>query len=455
MINACLSGLDDWLRSRNLRINTQKSAATIFTKSVIPLNMSTITLDSQPIEWKSQVKYLGVTFDQKLKWGKHIDHMCDRAISQAKIIKSLCRPSWGSHPTTLLNVYRALVRPHLDFGGILYGRCAKAQLIKLDRVQFSVIRTALGLMKSSPTNIILAESGELPLQSRRLWLAMKYISKIFRFANHPLLQVLGDPSELDSLWFNGTIPSYIEACKILENQKDLIWNAQTLPYFLTEINVRAMKVEMYKTDLKKESIDNLGLFRKILADRFGGYVDIYTDASKSRDPDSVGYGVWIPSRSVKICGRLPDHWSVYTAETYAIYRAVQYIMDRSLTRTVIVSDALGVLNKLKHGNINANIDIVTVNTLILLGRARSLGLRIALMWIPSHSYIAHNDIADLLANRGRLLQGQSQLRGDPRELWPALKSRLWDEWTERFREIGMTKGRQYSSVGEYHNICPD
>ncbi|XP_044753823.1 uncharacterized protein LOC123313150 [Coccinella septempunctata] len=121
-------------------------------------------------------------------------------------------------------------------------------------------------------------------------------------------------------------------------------------------------------------------------------------------------------------------------------------MDRSLTRTVIVSDALGVLNKLKHGNINANIDIVTVNTLILLGRARSLGLRIALMWIPSHSYIAHNDTADLLANRGRLLQGQSQLRGDPRELWPALKSRLWDEWTERFREIGMTKGRQYSSV---------
>lgn len=52
----------------------------------------------------------------------------------------------------------------------------------------------------------------------------------------------------------------------------------------------------------------------------------------------------------------------------------------------------------------------------------------------------------MLANRGRLLQGQSQLRGDPKELWPALKNKLWDEWTERFREIGLTKGRMYSSV---------
>ncbi|XP_045463824.1 uncharacterized protein LOC123673381 [Harmonia axyridis] len=356
LINTCLIGLNNWLRARNLKINALKSAAIIFSKSIIPINVNPITIGSQTIEWKSQVKYLGVTFDQKLKWGKHIDHMCDKAISQSKIIKSLCRPSWGSHPSTLLNVYRGLVRPHLDFGGILYGRCAKMQLLKLDRVQFSVIRTALGLMRSSPTNVILAESGELPLQSRRLWLALKYVTKIFRFSNHPLLQVIGDPSELEDLWFNGTIPGYIEACKVLKNRRKLIWSAQYLPYFLTEI--------------------------KILTDKFSGYTDIYTDASKSRDPDSVGYGVWIPTRAVKVCGRLPDHWSVYTAETYAICRAVQMIIDRNLTRAVIISDALGVLNKLKHGNINANIDIVTVNTLILLARARSLGMRVALMWIP-------------------------------------------------------------------------
>lgn len=229
-------------------------------------------------------------------------------------------------------------------------------------------------------------------------------------------------------------------------KRTLIWSAQSLPYFITDIKIRSMRVEVYKTELKKDSINNIGLFQEILSERFCGYTDIYTDASKSREPNLVGYGVWIPTQSEKICGRLPDHWSVYSAETFAICRAIQVVIDKNISKAVIISDALGVLSKLKTGKIDANIDIITVNVLSLLARAKSSGLRIALMWIPSHSYIAHNDTADMLANRGRSLPGQSQLKGDPRELWPEYRNKLWDEWTEEFKRIGMTKGRMYASV---------
>ena len=49
--------------------------------------------------------------------------------------------------------------------------------IKLDRTQFRALRIALGCMRSTPTNALLSEAGELPLELRRHWLSAKYSLK--------------------------------------------------------------------------------------------------------------------------------------------------------------------------------------------------------------------------------------------------------------------------------------
>lgn len=444
-VNSSLDKLNLWLGGRNLSINVQKSSAVVFTKHLRPPPHPDISLNFLPIPWKHQIKYLGVTFQQKLKWDAHIDLMCSRAISQCKIIKSLCKPSWGSHPSILLNVYKGLVRPYLDFGGILYGRCSRASLSKLDRVQFAALRSALGLMRSTPTSVILAESGELPLKFRRLWLSFKFVSKLIRLSSHPLSEILRNPEFLDGLWFNGTVPGYVQAFKLLKDKSNDIWRAPCLPFFLSDYRNRSGRVYHLISDLQKGSALNQQKLLCLLSERFQGFTELYTDASRVSQPESVGYGVWIPSSRTRICGKLPDHWSIFSAEMFAVNRSINWILEKNIHRSVIISDSQSVISKLGSGSINANSDIFTVSSIILLDRARSMGFQVSLLWVPSHSNILNNDIADELANRGRQLLGRSGLKGDPRDFWPAYIAEIWGTWDDEYFNIGLTKGKIYAA----------
>ena len=50
------------------------------------------------------------------------------------ILKVLSRTEWGADQTTLLKLYRSLVRSKLDYGCIVYGSASKTALAKLDPV---------------------------------------------------------------------------------------------------------------------------------------------------------------------------------------------------------------------------------------------------------------------------------------------------------------------------------
>ncbi|KAL3285430.1 hypothetical protein HHI36_019532, partial [Cryptolaemus montrouzieri] len=80
--------------------------------------------------------------------------------------------------------------------------------------------------------------------------------------------------------------------------------------------------------------------------------------------------------------------------------------------------------------------------------ANELGLSIKCIWIPSHSYITNNDIADSLAKDGRMLPTPETIGAGPHELWAEMKCRMKRIWVNRFREIGRDKGIIYA---QYRN----
>lgn len=72
-----------------------------------------------------------------------------------------------TNPETILSVHRGLIRAILEWGAILYSGAAKKILNRLDTQLYVSLRLAMGLMKSTPTSILLAESGEATLSIRR------------------------------------------------------------------------------------------------------------------------------------------------------------------------------------------------------------------------------------------------------------------------------------------------
>ena len=100
---------------------------------------------------------------------------------------------WGADQTTLLKLYRSLVRSKLDYGCIVYGSASKTALAKLDPVHNQGLRLSLGAFRSSPVESLYVEAHEPPLEIRREKLALQYILKLKANLGNPAYDVVFIP----------------------------------------------------------------------------------------------------------------------------------------------------------------------------------------------------------------------------------------------------------------------
>ena len=63
----------------------------------------------------------------------------------------------GADRTTLLKLYRSLVRSKLDYGCIIYGSARKSYLQMLDPIQNQGLRLALGAFRTYPVASLYVE----------------------------------------------------------------------------------------------------------------------------------------------------------------------------------------------------------------------------------------------------------------------------------------------------------
>ncbi|XP_044759296.1 uncharacterized protein LOC123317016 isoform X3 [Coccinella septempunctata] len=192
--------------------------------------------------------------------------------------------------------------------------------------------------------------------------------------------------------------------------------------------------------------------RELIERRFPEHTLAFTDASVSRAPDSVGYGVFFPSMAVELSGRLPDHWSIFDAELFAIGKAVSEASERKLRRLLVVSDSLSALEALKSNKFDSSVDIISMRVRNTLYVANSTGCAVSCIWVPSHSYIHANDVADRLANQGRYADTAPHIPGGPQTLWPRIKRDIRGSWIEDFLKSCISRGRIYSLYVNHHNF---
>lgn len=140
-------------------------------------------IDNCIVKSSKSARFLGVIFDYKLSFNQHIawiQKKCNKAIN---IVKFLCGIWWGAHPDTLLTIYKSFVRSIIDYCIFVYFPKRKEAIQKLERIQFAAIRTALGLRKSTPVNILMAESKLDFIKDRARYLCNRYLIKIFTCKN--------------------------------------------------------------------------------------------------------------------------------------------------------------------------------------------------------------------------------------------------------------------------------
>ena len=148
-----------------------------------------LKLDNEHIQFVKEAKFLGLIWDTKLTFEplmKYLKAWCKKSLS---VLKVLSRTEWGADWTTVLKLYRPLVRSKLDYGCIVYGSASKTALTKLDRIHNQGLHLSLGAFRSSRVESLYVEVNEPPLEK----LALQYTIKLKANPGNPAYDVVFNP----------------------------------------------------------------------------------------------------------------------------------------------------------------------------------------------------------------------------------------------------------------------
>jgi len=116
---------------------------------------------------------------------------------------------------------------------------------------------------------------------------------------------------------------------------------------------------------------------------------MYTDASKSQD----GVGAAIIWNNAEFLFKLPNSCSVFTAESIAILKALEIVSDQTLIFSPTPSARYD--QQYKNTYNPSDIGLHIQNKIFSLQFHNNF--KIKLFWIPGHSNIKENELADLAA----------------------------------------------------------
>ena len=92
-----------------------------------------LSLGGNALEQVHTFKYLGVLISSSLSWSPHIDAVCTKA---RQLLGLLYRRFYGLIDTKgMIELYRALIRPHLEYAVPVWAPHLAKDIDKLEKVQ--------------------------------------------------------------------------------------------------------------------------------------------------------------------------------------------------------------------------------------------------------------------------------------------------------------------------------
>ncbi|GBM53597.1 hypothetical protein AVEN_105486-1 [Araneus ventricosus] len=153
-LQEAVNKISEWGKKNGFQISSQKTVAIRFCRRRELHLDPKLLLNDCTIPIVRDAKYLGLILDSKLTFKPHANYLKRKCIQSLNIIKMLSGTSYGAETSTLLKVYKTLIRSELDYGCVFYGSASKSVLKALDIVHHQGLRLSLGAFRISPIQSI-------------------------------------------------------------------------------------------------------------------------------------------------------------------------------------------------------------------------------------------------------------------------------------------------------------
>ena len=177
-MNHDLDLIGQWAHTWRMSFNPdpQKQAVELtFSRKKIEIDHPVILFNDIPVKKVTEHKHLGIILDSKLSFSAHVKSAISKARKGFGLLKYLSK-YLPRH--TLSELYKLYVRPHLDYGDVIYHIPAKVcefsqniilsnLMEKLESVQYSAALAVTGTWRGTSREKLYTELGWESLSSRR------------------------------------------------------------------------------------------------------------------------------------------------------------------------------------------------------------------------------------------------------------------------------------------------
>ena len=410
-----LNDLTEWGKTCGLRFNPEKSVAVVFSRrrKTPPFHL---TIDGGKIEFKSEVKYLGVTLDSKLHWTPHINEKMTKTKRYLAKVANMTMKNWGPKPRLMRWAYLGIVRPRLCYGSMIWGHRAPHLISKLRRINRMAINTFANFPKSTPTAALEVMLDVMPLHlfcTQEAMLARLRLDKVLEFG------------------WDGTSHTKNHAISHMKFVDDKLAGLD----LIAERTDRCSKV-IWNTDFKI----NWSSFDGRAKHRQRSEYNVFTDGSKLDGRTGSGLVVYRGHEEVHSQWyKLPDHATVFQAEIAAIEEAaihMQHLVEPGPRFVKMFVDSQAAILAMGNPKITSKAVERAVQALNDLARVTK---SVTLVWIPAHKGHIGNERADVLAKEGsRGTPGCTEKHVGVPQAAIKMKVKTWiyGEWSREWQMLG-------------------
>ena len=163
-LNRDLVRINSWAEQWRVTFNASKTVYMIISNKLNLPSYPELSFNNKILSKVDDHTHLGITLNSKMSWKSHIERISKSANRR---IDTLKRIGHLIPRLTRITIYKSMIRPILEYGGVIFDNMTINLALKLESVQRSAAIACTGAITRTSTDLLLNEIGWDSLESRR------------------------------------------------------------------------------------------------------------------------------------------------------------------------------------------------------------------------------------------------------------------------------------------------